>query len=217
MGAAKGKPSRTLSLKPEPGEPQFCENGPRAAAVGALRPTVQAAATIHEINRPTFGETDLGELVNTLSEHALAVTERGSMARPEVMLMTQATTLDAVFNTLARRATANMGEHLGAADTYWRLAFRAQAQCRATLEALAEIKNPRPVLIAKQANIAQQQQVNNHPAPAAPHAGTTETLQNGLFGGAPHGIELDTRAQGAAGGADRHLEAVGAVHGAAHA
>jgi hypothetical protein len=39
---------------------------------------------------------------------------------------------------------------------------KPQAQCRATIEALAEIKNPRPVAFVKQANIAQgPQQVNN--------------------------------------------------------
>ena len=60
---------------------------------------------------------------------------------------------------------ARRGEHreyLPAAETYLRLALKAQAQCRATVEALAEIKNPRPVAFVKQANIAQgPQQVNN--------------------------------------------------------
>jgi hypothetical protein len=35
-----------------------------------------------------------------------------------------------------------------------RLALKAQSQCRATLETLAQIKNP-PVVLARQANIAQ--------------------------------------------------------------
>lgn len=47
-----------------------------------------------------------------------------------------------------------MGEYLNATDTYLRLALKAQAQCRATLQTLAEIKNPRPVAFVKQANIA---------------------------------------------------------------
>jgi hypothetical protein len=46
-----------------------------------------------------------------------------------------------------------MGEYVDAADTYMRLALRAQSQCRATLETLAAIKNP-PVAFANQANIA---------------------------------------------------------------
>ena len=42
-----------------------------------------------------------------------------------------------------------------------RLALKAQAQCRATIETLAAMKNP-PVVIARQANISNgPQQVNN--------------------------------------------------------
>ena len=49
---------------------------------------------------------------------------------------------------------------------YLRLALKAQAQSRATAEALAAIKQG-PVVIARQANIAHgPQQVNNGPAPA---------------------------------------------------
>ena len=44
-----------------------------------------------------------------------------------------------------------MNEHLPAAETYMRLALKAQSQCRATLETLANIKNP-PTVFARQAN-----------------------------------------------------------------
>ena len=54
-----------------------------------------------------------------------------------------------------------MGTSLEATETFARMGFKAQAQSRANLEALAEIKNPRPVF-AKQTNIANgPQQVNN--------------------------------------------------------
>ncbi len=60
----------------------------------------------------------------------------------------------------------NAGEYLDATDRYMRLALKAQAQCRATLETLAKIKNP-PTLFAQQANIAHgPQQVNNNPPPS---------------------------------------------------
>ena len=43
-----------------------------------------------------------------------------------------------------------------------RLAFKAQSQCRATIETLALVKNPPAVAFVKQANIAAgHQQVNN--------------------------------------------------------
>jgi hypothetical protein len=78
------------------------------------------------------------------------------------MLMAQAAALNAIFTELARRAAVNMGEYLQATETYLRLALKSQAQCRATLQTLAEIKNPHPVAFVKQANIANgPQQVNN--------------------------------------------------------
>jgi hypothetical protein len=44
--------------------------------------------------------------------------------------------------------------------------LKAQAQCRVTLVALAEMKNPRPVAFVQQANIAAGlQQVNNGAPP----------------------------------------------------
>jgi hypothetical protein len=78
------------------------------------------------------------------------------------MLTAQAHTLDAIFGNCARRAAANMGEYMHAAELYLRLALKAQSQCRATLETLAAIKNPAPVAFVRQANIsAGPQQVNN--------------------------------------------------------
>ena len=81
------------------------------------------------------------------------------------MLFGQAMTLETIFTSLARRA--NSLEYLNHFQTYLGMALKAQAQCRATLEALAEIKNPRPVAFVKQANITNgPQQVNNGMQPA---------------------------------------------------
>ena len=70
----------------------------------------------------------------------------------------------------------------------------------------------RPVVIARQANIAQgPQQVNNGTMPAAePRAGAgeNEKLQNELLE-AQNGERLDFGTAGAAVGADTHLAAVG--------
>ncbi|MBT2323137.1 hypothetical protein J7E62_12355 [Variovorax paradoxus] len=67
--------------------------------------------------------------------------------------------MNALYTELARRASLNMGEYLAA--TYLRLAMKAQSQCRSTIEALAEMKNP-PVVFARQANISNgPQQVSN--------------------------------------------------------
>ena len=67
--------------------------------------------------------------------------------------MAQAVALNTIFGELARRSALNMGEHLDASERYMRLALKAQGQCRATLQTLADIKNPRPVSFVNHANI----------------------------------------------------------------
>lgn len=96
----------------------------------------------------------------------------GELNREEAMLVVQAHTLDTFFHTLARCAASNMGEYLGACETYLRLALKAQSQCRATIETLATIKNPAPVAFVRQANVAGD--VNNGIA-ASPVTGCKAT------------------------------------------
>jgi hypothetical protein len=65
------------------------------------------------------------------------------MSGPEATLATQAVALNAIFTEMARRSGLNMGEYVSASESYMKLALKAQAQCRATIETLAAIKNPR--------------------------------------------------------------------------
>ena len=177
-----------------------------------LRPSTLAANAIDAL-KIAGDQIDVHALTMALREQAKHVTE-DDLSRAEAMLICQAHTLDALFFTLMRRATMNMGEYLDAAETYMRMALRAQAQCRATLETLAAIKNP-PVLIAKQANIANgPQQVNNGtPGPASPaRAQETENPQNKLLE-QQHGERLDTGAAGTASGADPAMATLGTVNG----
>jgi len=146
----------------------------RAAIVQALllHPSVQAAITLKEY---TLGDADLMVLVKELDVQAKAAND-GDLGRAEGMLMVQAHTLDAIFNSLARRAAMNMGEYMAASETYLRLALKAQSQCRATLETLAAVKNPQPVAFVRQANIAAgPQQINNSMAPPAGASCARET------------------------------------------
>ncbi len=142
----------------------------------------------------------------------------GDMSDVEATLIAQAVTLNAVFNELARRAALNMGAHLTATETYLRLAFKAQAQCRSTLETLAEVKNPRQATFVRQQNIASQQQVNNgsdlttRTRAGATARGKSSNQSNELLE-TQDGERLDTGAQGKAGNANKHLEALGAIHG----
>jgi hypothetical protein len=95
-----------------------------------------------------------------LRDRVRAVNSR-NLTDPEATLVAQAHTLDVLFAHLTRRAVLNMGHALNATETYFRLALKAQSQCRATLQTLADIKNP-PTIFARQANITNgPQQVNN--------------------------------------------------------
>jgi hypothetical protein len=87
--------------------------------------------------------------------------QTGDLSEIEETLIAQTVTLNAIFNTMARRAALNMGAHLQATETYMRMALKAQAQSRATMETLAEIKYPKSDTFVKQQNNAYQQQVNN--------------------------------------------------------
>ena len=160
-----GKPATdsasVLRVPSKPGK----TNEQQMADVG-LDPAASAVATVLAFNVGTFGKSGVSETFATLRESVKKV-RNGDLAGPEAMLVSQAESLNAIFTELARRAALNMGEYINASERYMRLALKAQAQCRATIETLAALKSP-PVVIARQANISNgPQQVNNGPAPRA--------------------------------------------------
>jgi len=92
-------------------------------------------------------------------------------------------------------------------ETYLRLALKAQGQCRATLETLAEIKNPQPTAFITQQNIGVNQQVNNDAMPLA--HGKIKNQPNELLTENYHGTTLDNRAAGATSRKDKAMATVG--------
>lgn len=107
------------------------------------------------------GEADLGDLTGSIVNRVRQVWD-GDLQNAEAMLYGQAVTLQTIFTALARRAAK--ADQIPQFNASMSMALKAQAQCRATIEALAEIKNPRHVAFVKQANIANgPQQVNNGP------------------------------------------------------
>jgi hypothetical protein len=184
---------------------QSDEDKAATKARNIIGPTVKGALTTNAFCK-VYGEIDLQALVDQLGRQNDKVRD-GDLSRADSLLMTQAHTLDAIFNELARRAAMNMGEYINATDRYLRLALKAQSQCRATLETLAAIKNP-PVIYAKQANISNgPQQVNNGTMPA-PVGGETLIEQNKLLEH-EHGQWLDTGTQSTAFGADTAMATMG--------
>jgi hypothetical protein len=171
-----------------------------ALAETALRPCVNGAMTIKGCGRQSFGELDLTALIGELSSQA-KLARGGNLERVEETLLTQAHTLDALFNTLTRLSLSNTG-NLTVMESCMRLGLKAQSQCRTTLEALAEIKNPKSVAFIRQANLAQgPQQVNN--GVDSSRAGKNEIEQNKLLEGhSGNGEWLDTGKAGAAAGND---------------
>ena len=201
---AKSDRRQVLEVPAKPGVPTE-----RQLADIALDPIAGGAVIAASFSKGMFGESDLVSVVEALHDRGKAV--RGNkLGSVEDMLVGQAAALNAIFLELTRRAGANLGEYIQAAETYLRLALKAQAQCRATLETLANIKNP-PVVYARQANIAHgPQQVNNDAASPAsdPASPPNELLET------EDGKRLDPGTTGAAIGSDPGLEAVGAIDGA---
>jgi hypothetical protein len=116
--------------------------------------------------------------------------------------------LDALFNNLALRASR--AEYISQMEKYLHLGLKAQSQCRQTLQALGELKNPRRTVFIKQTNTAGQQIVSNG-------AASSEDLKNS---GNPtnellehtHGERLDFGETAEAGRIDMAMETVDALH-----
>jgi hypothetical protein len=167
------------------------------------------------------GEGATPDTIFMALEEKLDLVKAGDLTPVESMLFSQAAALQTIFASLARRTTQQ--EYLKQYQTYLTLALKAQAQSRATLEALIELKQPRhaPTFV-KQANIANgPQQVNNGTAPnyesgtrAYAHAhGDTQNAQNRLLEDQRDGSTyLEHGATGAAAGGHQAVAALGAVH-----
>lgn len=177
-----------------------------SGALAALRVILASEKTaLNDVN------LDTPALMATLREQGEAV-NAGNLDQVEAMLMNQATALQTLFARLGERAMTH--DQIPGFDANMRMALRAQAQCRATLETLAAIKNP-PIVYAKQANFAAQQQVNNNVA--APMQAQENEIAPSKLLEANDGERLDTGTASAAGRANQELETVGAIHRAENA
>jgi hypothetical protein len=171
-----------------------------------LTPQVTAARNIQAWNSELSVHGLRKALVTEIDEVA-----KGNMARPEAMLLCQAHTLDFLFSELCQQAHNNQ-TYIANYESIMRMAFRAQNQCRCTLETLANIKNG-PVIFAKQANIANNQKINNGVPEQALVREENQNLQSKLLTELPHET-LDTGRTGEAVPVNSELEALGQQHGA---
>jgi hypothetical protein len=168
----------------------------------------------------------LTDWMRALQDKTKAI-QSGDMKSVEAVLTGQALALDAIFTDMARKAILN--NRMDQLELCMRLALKAQNQSRATLEALAAIKNPQQTVFMKQANIANgPQQVNNNinqepqsqasngegNQPTSPKNFKTE--QNELLKANEEIDRLDTGTAGSSSRDDQKMEAVGKVYRAAN-
>lgn len=211
--------TRRLEVATEPGK-----TADRQCAELAAHGLAGNALTLVNFSRVGIGELSLTDCMAVLKGKGEAV-NRGDMREAEALLAAHVASLNAIYTELARRAMLNMGEHLGATETYLRLAMKAQSQCRSTIETLAEMKSP-PVVFARQANISNgPQQVNNgmpssdgeRSAQARAPAREKQITPTELLEDATDGrTQLDPGATTTTGRAYSALEPVEARHRAAH-
>lgn len=205
-------PSQRLARKVVP-----CVNGvtPEESALNfanlMISPEMASFRVITNRERQELIEQlDTPALIEALRDQTQAV-HKGDMRAAEAMLMNQATALQSLFVKLAE--TGLQASLLRQQETALRLALKAQSQCRATLETLANIKNP-PVVYAKQANVTTgPQQINNGPH-TAPTGAREKISEENKLKELSHEKQqwLDTGAAGAAGGTHQGAKALAAVH-----
>lgn len=205
------KDPQTLSLDGKPDETM-----PQTKARAATKASLNAVLVVNAFQGNIMGkDVDIGEMVTTMQTTFKEVND-GDLSTLEAMLVGQATALQTMFTSLTMKA-ANQ-EYLKNYQSFMVLALKAQAQSRATISALVDLKYPKQAAtFVKQANISNgHQQVNNGANPeqqaqAHASAGDFQTVPNKLLE-ANHGQRMDIGAQGAAGRANQRVEAVGAVH-----
>lgn len=144
MKPAKGK--GTGATRPVVVEATTGETEPATMARVMVGPYLRHGIVGSEIAKAMAGTLpgepnfdDFGKAIKANAQASL----RGELSMASELLTAQALSLDAMFTELARRATINLGEYPLAAERYARLAFKAQSNCRASLEALAKLHQPR--------------------------------------------------------------------------
>jgi hypothetical protein len=194
-------------------EKQVADTPGRKSARQTLQPSINAAVVMMAYQGNIVGkDVDLEELVGGLLNSFEAVKE-GDMSGLEAMLVGQATALQSLFTSLTRRAQVQTSQRN--LEAFLGLALKAQAQSRATIQAVVELKYPKQVAFVRQANISHgPQQINNGlDSGTATRTEENQTQQTKLLARQSDGSTyLDTGATTAAGRSHTALETVEAVH-----
>ena len=240
------KQKRTTANKPREGADVL--NDIRTVAQEAIKATDKSELAITDSEKKQLEQLDISarvqntklsiamltpDLANITSERVeavrdeyLEITKRvqsGDMADMEALLVGQALSLQAMFTKYGGLINANMS-NMKAMQAVFNMAMKAQAQSRATVQALVELKYPKSVVITKQANISHgHQQVNNgvdggdfqSSTRTHAHAQANTIEQNELLrsiDNEPTGERMDTRKTGTHGATDKELATVATQH-----
>ncbi len=135
------KPDNTLNVTTTDSEAEH-----KATARALVAPDFRHGQTVAQLLKANLGDTqaapgmaDYADAIRAQAEKA----ENGELQFASRMLAAQAMTLDHIFAEMARRMALNMGDYLGATETYARIALKAQAGSRAALAELAKLHQPR--------------------------------------------------------------------------
>ena len=193
----------------------------REVAEQAIDPDVTSAAVVAAFWECLDGGIDPQAGYEAMRAH-VAQARKNVRASAEATLLGQAAALNAIFADMARRAQAHMGRPGRAAERYLRLAMRAQNQCRATLNAVAELSGQRPDVMEPSERIVRIERrivyperrpseapiaVERAPCPAVDAAGGGAEAEGPTNG---RGGEIRSYGAGLDGGASRRLFADGA-------
>jgi hypothetical protein len=117
-----------------------------AATVAVMPELRHAKVAAQYTSRTTQWPLDEMSVVHAYQDVTREV--RGhDLAMASNMLTSQALTLDAVFTDMLSRSSLNLGQYPEAAERYLRMALKAQAQSRATIEALTRLHQPREQIV----------------------------------------------------------------------
>ena len=211
--------SRKTKQRSQPSELRNNEGKDRQKMVSQLmlHPEFSAAIAINDIYGNThFSEgndnikgLDLSTLMDELKKKTDALAN-DKLSNAEMLLLSQAQTLNAIFNQFLTRMTR--AEYLSQIENYSRIALKAQNQCRQTLATLGELKHPRRATFIRQQNNAVNQQINQSGS-AEQNSKNSDKLETELLEQKTH-ERLDFGAPQKTSRTDPEVAAMGAIDGA---
>lgn len=147
--------TKAKAAKPEPATTIAVEQSPNETKGQVMARLMLGLPLRHGQVASSYGTQMLGKDAERagIMDNARYVRKRieaaadGDMTMASHMLAAQAITLDTMFTALAERAFSNMGQYPQTAERYGRLALKAQANARATLEALTKLHQPREQIV----------------------------------------------------------------------